>query len=46
MEIEKLKDTHKTSLLKQAQEAMERLAASNPASASYIASQYIDEPKK
>ena len=46
VEIEKLKDTHKTSLLKQAQEAMERLAASNPASARYIASQYIDEPKK
>ncbi len=43
VEIEKLKDTHKTSLLKQAQDAMDKLAANNPASASYIASKYVGE---
>jgi hypothetical protein len=45
-QIEKLKDTHKASLLNQAQEAMERLAADNPQTASYVASKYIDAPKK
>lgn len=44
VQVEKFKDAHKTSLLNEARQAMDRLAADNPATASYVASKYV-EPK-
>ena len=45
VQVEKFKDAHKTSLLNEARQAMDRLAADNPATASYVASKYV-EPKE
>ena len=42
VQVEKFKDAHKTSLLNEARQAMDRLAADNPATASYVASKYVE----
>jgi hypothetical protein len=41
-QIEKLKEIHKTALLREARDAMDRLARDNPDSARYVASSYGD----